>query len=81
MRMIGIPTIKDRAMQTLFKFALEPVAGKATADCCSFGFRKGKSSRDAIIGCKDILTDLPNRRYVLKADIKSCFDNIKAILG
>lgn len=75
MRMIGIPTIKDRAMQTLFKFALEPVA-EATADCCSFGFRKGKSSRDAIIRCKDILTDLPNRRYVLKADIKSCFDNI-----
>ena len=60
MRMIGIPTIKDRAMQTLFKFALEPVA-EATADCCSFGFRKGKSSRDAIIRCKDI---------------KSCFDNI-----
>lgn len=75
MRIIGIPTMKDRAMQTLFKFALEPVA-EATADSCSFGFRKGKSSRDAIIRCKNILTDLPNRRYVLKADIKSCFDNI-----
>lgn len=75
MRKIGIPTMKDRAMQTLFKFALEPVA-EATADSCSFGFRKGKSSRDAIIRCKDILTDLPNRQYALKADIKSCFDNI-----
>lgn len=75
MRKIGIPTMKDRAMQTLFKFALEPVA-EANADSSSFGFRKGKSSRDAIIRCKDILTDLPNRRYALKADIKSCFDNI-----
>lgn len=74
-RMIGIPTMKDRAMQTLYKFALEPVA-EFTADSCSFGFRKGKASRDAIIRCKDILTNLPNRRYVLKADIKSCFDNI-----
>lgn len=74
-RIISIPTIKDRAMQTLYKFALEPIA-EATADSCSFGFRKGKSSRDAVVRCKNILTELPNRQYVLKTDIKSCFDNI-----
>ena len=38
-RALSIPTMKDRAMQALYKLALEPIA-EATADQNSFGFRK-----------------------------------------
>ena len=37
-RPLSIPTMKDRAMQTLYKFALEPIA-ETTADLNSYGFR------------------------------------------
>lgn len=75
LRPLSIPTTKDRAMQTLYKFALEPIA-ELTADDCSFGFRPERSARGAIVRCVDILTDNSNMSWILKADIRSCFDNI-----
>lgn len=45
-RPLGIPTMYDRAMQTLYAFALEPIA-ETQADSVSFGFRKGRSAKDA----------------------------------
>ena len=45
-RPLGIPTMNDRAMQTLYGLALEPVA-ETTGDHISFGFRKGRSAKDA----------------------------------
>ena len=45
-RPLGIPTIYDRAMQTLYALALEPIA-ETTADTVSFAFRKGRSAKDA----------------------------------
>ncbi len=38
-RPLGIPTMLDRTMQTLYSLALEPIA-ETTADHTSFGFRK-----------------------------------------
>ncbi|MDE6726155.1 MAG: group II intron reverse transcriptase/maturase [Ruminiclostridium sp.] len=75
MRPISIPTMKDRAMQTLYKFTLEPIA-ELTADDCSFSFRPKRSCRNAISRCEDILLHNPKMEWILKADIKSCFDNI-----
>lgn len=49
-RPLGIPTMKDRAMQALYLMALEPIA-ETTADWTSFGFRKGRSVADAIEQC------------------------------
>ena len=73
-RPLSIPTMHDRAMQTLYKFALEPIA-EISADEHSYGFRPNRSVRDAIIHCCNILeTDSLN--WILKIDIKSCFDNI-----
>ena len=45
-RPLGIPTMRDRAMQALQLLALEPVA-ETTADRISFGFRKYRSPEDA----------------------------------
>ena len=46
LRPLGIPTMKDRAMQALYLLALEPVA-ECTADRNSYGFRPKRSVADA----------------------------------
>ena len=45
LRPLGIPTMKDRAMQALYLLALEPVS-ETTADSNSYGFRKERSTGD-----------------------------------
>ena len=50
MRPLSIPCMKDRAMQTLYKFALEPIA-EITADPNSYGFRAKRCVQDAIEQC------------------------------
>jgi RNA-directed DNA polymerase len=50
MRPLGIPTMKDRAMQALYLLALEPIA-ECTADRNSYGFRPKRSVADAIEQC------------------------------
>ena len=67
--------MKDRAMQTLYKYALEPIA-EITADPHSYGFRNGKSTRDALNRCVEVLSKHPQNAWVLEADIEGCFDNI-----
>ena len=74
-RLLGIPTMRDRAMQTLYRLALEPVA-EITGDYHSYGYRHGRSAREAIIRCADVLSKPPFPRWILKADIQSCFNNI-----
>ena len=74
-RPLSIPTMKDRAMQTLYKFALEPIS-ELLADEHSYGFRPNRSTRDALIRCHNILCSRKDYIWVLKADVKSCFDNI-----
>jgi len=46
-RPLGIPTMRDRAMQALHLLALSPVA-ETTADKNSYGFRSGRGTADAI---------------------------------
>lgn len=46
-RHLGIPTMKDRAVQALYKLGLEPIA-ETTADLNSYGFRPKRSCADAI---------------------------------
>lgn len=74
-RPLSIPTMKDRAMQALYKLALAPVA-ETTADGNSYGFREGRSCADAIQACFNALSKPNSATWVLEADIKGCFDNI-----
>lgn len=74
-RPLGIPTIKDRAMQALHLLALAPVA-ETTADNNSYGFRPERSTTDAREQCFAILAKKWSSQWVLEGDIKSCFDNI-----
>ncbi|WP_036305015.1 group II intron reverse transcriptase/maturase [Methylobacter tundripaludum] len=74
-RKLGIPTMRDRAMQALHLLALEPVA-ETTADFNSYGFRPERSTADAREQCFIALAKKDRPQWILEADIKGCFDNI-----
>lgn len=72
-RPLGIPTIRDRAMQCLVKFCMEPY-WEAQFEGTSYGFRPGRSAHDAVAAIFTQIRFTP--RYVLDADIAKCFDKI-----
>ena len=74
MRPLGIPTMKDRAMQALHLLALDPVA-ETTADKNSYGFRQQRSCADAIQQTFTVLRPATTE-WILEGDIRSCFDKI-----
>jgi RNA-directed DNA polymerase len=75
LRPLGIPTMKDRAMQALYLLALDPIS-ECLADPNSYGFRKERACRDAMEQCYNALGKGKSPQWVLDADIKGCFDNI-----
>jgi len=89
-RPLGIPTLKDRALQCLVKLALEP-EWEAVFEPHSYGFRPGRSVHDAVVAVKHGLGaegaarrgQSARCRWVLDADIRSFFDEIdhEAILS
>lgn len=79
-RPLGIPVIEDRSRQALVKLALEP-EWEAKFEPNSYGFRRARSSHDAIEAIYRQIRLVP--KWVLDADIAGCFDNInhEALLG
>jgi len=73
MRPLGVPTIRDRVVQTAAVLILEPIFEADFLDC-SFGFRPGKSAHQALAAIqehiKSGLTD------VFDADLRGYFDSI-----
>jgi len=74
-RPLGIPTMQDRAMQALYLMALEPVT-ETMADENSYGFRKKRSTADAIDALHRLLSRESSPQWILEGDIKGCFDHI-----
>jgi RNA-directed DNA polymerase len=72
-RGLAVPTMLDRALQTLVKLALEP-EWEARFEPNSYGFRPGRSPHDAIEAVFNFIRLKP--KYVFDADITKCFDNI-----
>lgn len=54
-RPLGIPCMRCRAMQALWKLALEPIA-ETLADLNSYGFRPERAAADAIDQCFTVLS-------------------------
>lgn len=75
MRPLGIPTMRDRAMQALYLMALEPIT-ETTVDANSYGFRKFRSTADAIDALHRWLSRDNSPQWILEGDIKGCFDHI-----
>jgi RNA-directed DNA polymerase len=73
-RPLGIPCMRCRAMQALWKLALEPIS-ETLADPNSYGFRPERSAADAIGQCFTVLSQRNSARWLLEGDIRSCFDN------
>jgi RNA-directed DNA polymerase len=72
-RPLGIPTVKDRIVQTAVKFALEPIF-EATFCPASYGFRPGRGCRDALREVDQLIAD--GHAFVVDADFASYFDTI-----
>ena len=73
MRPLGIPTVKDRIVQTALKMAMEPIFEYEFATF-SYGFRPGR-------GCKDALREVSQwlregYTFVVDADFANYFDSI-----
>jgi RNA-directed DNA polymerase len=75
LRPLSIPALGCRAQQALHLLSLEPIA-EMMADQHSYGFRPRRSTTDAIAQCYLALRLRGSSKYILEADIKSCFDNI-----
>jgi RNA-directed DNA polymerase len=74
-RPLGIPTIIDRCLQAIVKNALEP-HWEARFEGISYGFRPGRSAHDAIERIYLNSRPASQKRWIIDADIKGCFDNI-----
>ena len=73
MRPLGIPTLRDRVVQTAALLILEPIFEADFLDC-SYGFRPGKSAHDALGAIRGYLKLGFDRVY--DADLSSYFDTI-----
>jgi RNA-directed DNA polymerase len=73
LRPLGIPIMRDRALESLVKDALEP-EWEARFEANSYGFRPGRSCHDAIEAIFRAIAQ--KAKFALDADIAKCFDRI-----
>jgi RNA-directed DNA polymerase len=72
-RPLGIPTVRDRVVQTALRNVLEPIFERDFAEH-SYGFRPGRGAKDALRRVEKLLSE--GFTYVVDADLKSYFDTI-----
>lgn len=72
-RPLGIPTVRDRVVQTALRNVIEPIFEKDFAEH-SYGFRPGRGCKDALRRVDQLMKQ--GYRYVVDADLKSYFDTI-----
>jgi RNA-directed DNA polymerase len=77
-RPLGIPTIKDRTVQTLLKMLMEPI-WEADFYHFSNGFRPGRCTMDCIQPLYTLFNTTTGYRWVIEGDIRACFDRIPHI--
>lgn len=72
-RPLGIPTVRDRVVQTAMRAVLEPIYERSFA-AQSYGFRPGRGCKDALRRVNYLLRQ--GCHWVVDADLKSYFDTI-----
>lgn len=72
-RPLGIPTVRDRVVQTAVVNVIEPIFERDFAEH-SYGFRPGRGCRDALRRVDQLLKE--GYTYVVDADLKGYFDSI-----
>lgn len=73
LRPLGIPTVRDRVVQTATLLILEPIFEADFLDC-SYGFRPGRSAHDALEAIKENLR--AGFAEIYDADLQRYFDSI-----
>jgi RNA-directed DNA polymerase len=72
-RPLGIPTVRDRIVQTALRLVLEPIFEREFA-AHSYGFRPQRGAKDALRRVDALLTG--GYDYVVDADLQAYFDSI-----
>jgi RNA-directed DNA polymerase len=72
-RPLGIPTVRDRIVQTALRMVLEPIFERDFARE-SYGFRPGRGCHQALEKVEALLAE--GYTHVVDADLKSYFDTI-----
>ena len=72
-RPLGIPTVRDRVVQTATRMAIEPIFEREFAEH-SYGFRPGRGCKDALRRVDELLQS--GLVHVVDVDIKGYFDSI-----
>lgn len=72
-RPLGIPTVRDRIVQTATRMAIEPIFEREFAEH-SYGFRPGRGCKDALRRVDELLQS--GLVHVVDVDIKGYFDSI-----
>jgi RNA-directed DNA polymerase len=72
-RPLGIPTVRDRVVQTALRMVIEPIFEHQFAEH-SYGFRPGRGCKDALRRVDRLLKS--GLTHVVDVDIKGYFDNI-----
>jgi RNA-directed DNA polymerase len=72
-RPLGIPTVRDRVVQTALRHTLEPIFEKEFAEH-SYGFRPGRGCKDALRRVDALLA--AGHVHLVDADLKGYFDSI-----
>jgi RNA-directed DNA polymerase len=73
MRPLGIPTVRDRTVQTALRMVLEPIFERDFA-AHSYGFRPNRGCKDALRRVQELLNAGYN--IIVDVDLKSYFDTI-----
>ena len=72
-RLLGVPTVRDRVVQATLKELLEPIFEPLFSDH-SYGFRPGRNQRQAVEAARDIVAD--GKSFVVDIDLSKFFDRI-----
>lgn len=72
-RLLGIPTVRDRVVQTTLKLLLEPIFEPGFSPH-SYGFRPGRSPHQAVEAAQQIISS--GKPYVVDIDLSKFFDRI-----
>ena len=74
LRMLSIPTVRDRVVQGALKLILEPIF-EADFQAGSFGYRPKRSAHDALQRVRQGI--LQGKTRVIDLDLQSYFDNVR----
>ena len=72
-RLLGVPCVRDRVVQAALKNLLEPILDPTFSDN-SYGFRPGRSQRQAVEAAQRIVSS--GKEHVVDIDLSKFFDRV-----